>query len=377
MNKLLDVPLALTFDDVLLVPRYSSIKSRSNPEECDTSWALSENRYGQLISFKFSHPVIPANMDSVTELKMMGLLAKDGGLAILHRRLSIDKMTDIINSFRSTVTNKPLAVSVGSVINDKARIDYLLELDEADIICIDIAHGHSIHMKETLEYIRASGFKGPVIAGNVCRGNAVEDLHSWGASMIKVGVGPGSVCTTRIKTGCGYPQLQAVADCAARGWPVIADGGIRHPDDAAKALAAGATAVMVGGMLAGTDCVPGWAEAIAQHDIDLLDWRRRNPTYSQAMWAKAHELPSITYRGMASKEAKEAVGEPGINVEGAAFTVKCKEPGSTQSVIMNVVEGIRGAMSYTGCRNLDEFRKETEFVRMTNTTENYPHFEDK
>lgn len=363
---------ALTFDDVLLVPQYSHLLSRS---EADLSWDLGQ--------FKFSTPVIAANMDSVCGEKMMKKMAELGGLGIHHRRCSINDYYVISPWWRykqgqlyPDVTDDrrgPLALSVGTLQNDKKRIDWCIDPDNCDIICVDIAHGDSVHMLDTLRYIRDKEFTGPIIAGNVCTPEATRFLLEHGATIVKVGVGPGSVCTTRTKTGCGYPQLSAIANCAEAG-PVIADGGIRTPGDAAKALAAGAAAVMIGGMLAGTDCVPGWNEAQQR----LQDLYKEYPTGPDRHLAGIDVIPSarIAYRGMASKESQKDFGQEGINAEGVSKTVECKPSGSTEDVIMDLAEGIRSAMSYSGASTLQEFQKKAQFVRVTVTTqaENHPHF---
>jgi IMP dehydrogenase len=262
--------------------------------------------------------------------------------------------------------SKPLALSVGLVSRDEERI--LFCIDQADIICVDVAHGDTTQMIETLQYIREKGFTGPVIAGNVCTPEGTSNLSIGGADLIKVGVGPGSVCTTRVKTGCGYPQLQAIALCGGEA-PIIADGGIKTPGDVAKALAAGARVVMIGGLLAGTDCVPGWDEGTKNWEVEA---------YEDLATGKKMFPPNraIKFRGMASKEAREEMGFAGINAEGISTFVKCKEPGSTEAVINDIVEGIKSAMSYTGAENLEVFKNKAKFVRVTTTSqlENRPHF---
>ncbi len=346
----------LTFDDVLIVPGYSTIRSRSE-SECDTATRLG--------AFDFSIPICSANMDTITDSKMAKAMAWQGGLGIFHRYMSVDEARDRVSKMRLfQITNShfspPIVISVGTVDKDKERIDVIID-SQAEGICVDIAHGHSIQMAETLDYIRGRGYKGLLIAGNVATRHGAVFLKSHGADVVKVGVGPGSVCTTRIKTGCGVPQLTAILNCS-RGWDhtvppdinVIADGGIRTPGDAAKALAAGARAVMIGGMLAGTDCVPGWIQPSG-----VLHERK------------------IIYRGMASKEAREAfTGQEAINAEGISTTVHAKAVGSTEQVIKEITEGIRSAMSYVGASNLDEFHKRATFIRVTPATvvENSPHF---
>lgn len=356
-----------SFDNHLIVPGYSDLESRS---EADTSWHLTDH-------VKFNIPVIAANMDTICGEKMAAKMAKLGGLGIIHRYLSLDEYYKLANRWRRNAytTKYPLALSVGSVLNDAERIKACADNNcgIADIICVDIAHGDSIHMERTLKTIRDMGYSNPVIAGNVVTPEATAALLEWGADIVKVGIGPGSVCTTRIKTGCGYPQLAAIARCAEVG-PVIADGGIRSPGDAAKALAAGAKAVMVGGMLAGTDCVPGWDEAMKKYkELSIT-------TESESYWETGKVFPnrpSISYRGMASKEARESfTGEPASNAEGIIRRVECKPEGSTELVVNDIVEGIRSAMSYVGARTLDEFYRKAQLIRVDSTVvmENVPHF---
>lgn len=364
MNKLDNIREALTFDDVLIVPRHSSLFTRS---EAKTEWKLGK--------FTFQCPVISANMDTITGLDMAVEMAKAEGLGIIHRYMSVQEMKQLSLSWslRSDVGNRPLALSVGTLANDQDRIDTIINEQLADIICVDIAHGDSLLMYETLQHIRASGFTGPIVAGNVVTPEAVAFLLEAGATIVKVGVGPGSVCTTRIKTGCGFPQLEAVARCAEAG-PIIADGGIRTPGDAAKALAAGATAVMVGGMLAGTDKVPGWIQA----QLDTIK-HLETITDEGAVLTRLESTGLrgvLKYRGMASNDARKAFGQEETNAEGISMTIACRPLGSTRKVITDIMEGVRSAMSYTGSYDLEEFRQRAEFVRVTGSVqiENNPHF---
>lgn len=174
-----------------------------------------------------------------------------------------------------------------------------------------------------------------------------------------------SACTTRVKTGCGMPQLSAVLDSSEAG-AIISDGGHKLPSDCAKAIAAGAKFVMLGGMLAGTDCTPHWDEAMAHHEKSLK-------------FGATGDLPEVAYRGMASKEAREAFSGIGKNAEGAAFRLKIKPKGSTREVVEHIMEGIRSAMSYTNSTTIDQFVQNAKFVRVTPTTiqENASHFGSK
>lgn len=322
---------AITFDDVLIVPRFSKVRSRS--VDCDTT------------SMGLRTPVISANMDTVTDIGMAVKMNSLGGLGIVHRYMSIESQLDRVAELASG--GQSAYVAVGSISNDFDRIKALLEQNLAAGLCVDIAHGHSQHMKFTLEFLKKARVHGVVIGGNVCTPEAVADLHTWGANVVKVGVGGGSVCSTRTQTGCGFPQLQAIIDCSQVGVPIIADGGLRTPGDIAKAFVAGASAVMVGGMLAGTDCTPGWVED-----------------------------ENTRFRGMASPEARKEFGQTDNHAEGVERTLRCKPPGSTEKVIRGIQEGLRSAMSYVGAHNMDEFRKNAQFVRVTNAVqaENMPHF---
>ena len=364
MNKLDNIRQALTFDDVLIVPKHSSLFTRS---EAKTEWKLGQ--------FTFQCPVISANMDTITGVDMAAEMAKAQGLGIIHRYMSTEDYRSLSLgwSIRSDIGNTPLALSVGALANDEERIDAIINEQLADIICVDIAHGDSLLMYETLQYIRDSGFTGPVVAGNVVTPEAVAFLLEAGATIVKVGVGPGSVCTTRVKTGCGYPQLQAIAECSQAG-PIIADGGIKTPGDVAKALVAGATAVMIGGMLAGTDKVPGWTQAQLDTIRHLETITDEGATLSRLESTGLRGV--LKYRGMASNDARKAFGQEESNAEGISMTIACRPEGSTRKVITDIMEGVRSAMSYTGSYDLEEFRQRAEFVRVTASVqiENNPHF---
>ena len=332
--------LAYSFDDVLIVPQYSDVVSRS---ECDTTVDLG---HGLILAT----PIIAANMDTICGVKMATEMQKLGGDGIIHRYMKVTETHNIIQDWKYGNLGK-LLLSVGSVRSDKRRIDLILQKEQETHnigICIDIAHGDSIHMLDTLKYIRHTNkFDNLIIAGNVCTYEGACRLFDFGADVVKVGVGPGSACTTRIKTGCGYPQLSAISECAKAG-KVIADGGIRHYGDAAKALAMGADVVMVGGLFAGTDCTPMW---------------------------KAADTQPVEFRGMASKRARESCGSIGKNAEGISTTVPWQPKGSTQAVVEELSEGIRSAMAYSDCRTLEEFQQKSQIIRVSPSimSENRPH----
>jgi IMP dehydrogenase/GMP reductase len=317
---------AYSFDDVLIVPQYSEIESRS---ECDVT--------PHLPGMDLRIPIFAANMDTICGLKMATKMDKLGGCGIIHRFMKESKVHNIFREWANDEerTNR-VVVAVGSVHHDKRRIDIVCDTKNIDI-CIDLAHGDSKHMVDTLKYIRKEKqFSGIVIAGNVCTHTGASRLFNFGADIVKVGVGPGSACTTRGKTGCGYPQLAAIEKCSKAG-PIIADGGIREASDVAKAISVGAHAVMIGGLLAGTDCTPYWD----------------------------NENQTVDFRGMASEGARKACGQVPMNIEGDSFEVVKEPKGSTQEVVEELVEGLRSAMSYSGCRTLEEFRTKSQIVLTT------------
>ena len=324
----------LTFDDVLIVPAHSAVRSRSDVS-IETKFD-----FGDLGYIK-TKPVIPANMDTISGVAMVKYVTMEKiGIGILHRYLSVEQMKKAVVDTWSDES----FFSVGVIHQDKERIDMLGKLNCG--MCIDIAHGDSVNMKETIWYIRDEYPGCRVIAGNVCTPEAVSRLHEWGAHIVKVGIGAGSVCTTRLKTGVGMPQFSALSLCSEVGVQIIADGGFKHTGDIAKALALpNVKAVMTGSMFAGTDFTEGYGAGIS------------------------------AYRGMASKAAQEAFKGKFANEEGIATMVNTQEVGSTSRVFREIFEGIRSSMSYVGATTLEEFKSRAKFIRISSSAllENHPH----
>jgi IMP dehydrogenase len=242
-----DVRIGLTFDDVLLVPQKSHIRSRQN---VSVATRLSTG-------VELGLPIVAANMDTVCEYEMAIALGKMGGIGMIHRFLTIEQHA------KQVAKVKEAGVLVGAAVGTDrdaiARSRALVDVG-VDVLVLDIAHGHSDHAIDTVRALKKEFPAIDVVAGNVATRAGAEDLIRAGANSIKVGVGPGGVCTTRLVAGVGVPQLTAINDCAGLDVPVIGDGGIRTSGDIAKALAAGAHTVMIGSMFAGTKESPGEVE---------------------------------------------------------------------------------------------------------------------
>ncbi len=354
----------LTFDDVLLVPRRSGIRSRS-----DVSLESSLTK-----RIRVRLPVIAANMDTVCETEMAIAMARLGGIGIIHRFLTIEAQSAMVAKVKASEvsvgaasTGEPPqtgrsargnALLVGAAVGtDHDALTRSLALVDAgvDVLVLDIAHGHAEHAIDVLAEIKAAHPEVDVIAGNVATRHGASDLVAAGADAIKVGVGPGGVCTTRLVAGVGVPQLTAISDCSgltdASGTPVpvIADGGIRASGDIAKALAAGASTVMMGSMLAGTKESPGDLE---QSDRGLVK----------------------RVRGMASFEALEArAAREGESIDAEYFEQRAPEGveglvpyrGEVAKVLGSLMAGVRSGMSYSDARSIEEFWVKAEFIRVT------------
>ena len=238
---------ALTFDDVLLLPQFSSVL----PSATDIRARLSNN-----INLKV--PFFSAAMDTVTESKMAIAMGQAGGMGVIHRNLSIKNQVKEI----TLVKKKKLLVgaAIGTSNDDILRAKQLLN-NGADLIIVDTAHGHSAKVLNTLSKLKKISKKIPICVGNIATGEAAKKIYNAGADMVKVGIGPGSICTTRIIAGIGVPQLTAIMDVKSalknKKIKIISDGGIKFSGDLVKAIAAGADCIMMGSIFAGTDESPG------------------------------------------------------------------------------------------------------------------------
>ncbi len=354
----------LCFDDVLLVPQFSDVGTRSAVNLSVTGF---DEPFARLIhgGSTLSCPVVGSPMDTVIGPKSAALLHEVGGFGILHRYCSIEAAKD---SFLETVqlidvdASQPnIMVAVGATGDYMDRAGSLYEVG-CRAFCIDVAHGHHEHVKKALGDLRDKyGHSVHIMAGNVATLEAFNDLADWGADSIRVGVGGGSMCTTRIRTGHGIPTLQSVLDCAKsdKDALIVADGGIRSSGDAVKALAAGADMVMLGSLLAGHDESPG----------DIVD-KRGVP--HDPKWK--NDIPLFKkFRGMASKEAQlEWRGRVSV-VEGDSALIPYK--GSMEQTLHELIDGIRSGLSYSGAKTIRELRSKARFVTVSSNgvKENGPH----
>ena len=320
----------LTYDDVLLVPQYSTVRSRG---EVDPSTDLGHG-------LRLGVPIISSPMDTVTESSMAIAMHRNGATGIIHRYCDIiDQSRMIERAFHDGASNVGAAVGISGDFVERASS--ALE-HGAKFICVDVAHGHHVMMKESLRILRRElGDDIHIMAGNVATLQGINDLADWGANSVRCNIGGGSICSTRIQTGHGMPGLETIFDCAKtdRDVTIIADGGIKNSGDIVKALAAGADAVMLGSLLAGTRETPG----------EII-------TYSDGSRVK-------NYRGMASKEAQVDWRGRYSSFEGVSTSVPYR--GNVTNIIKDLETGIRSGLSYSGARSIEELRAKAQFVRQT------------
>ncbi|HRG98927.1 MAG TPA: IMP dehydrogenase [Polyangiaceae bacterium] len=359
----------LTFDDVLLLPAYSDVL----PRDVDTRSPLTRR-------VSLAVPLLSAAMDSVTEARMARAMALEGGLGVLHKNLSPDEQAAEVRAVKEAslaalgLASLPphatvdeagrlrVAAAVGPGPDREARVEALVAAG-ADVLVVDTAHGHSKGVLDAVRAIKRAHPALDVIAGNVATADATRALVDAGVDAVKVGIGPGSICTTRVVAGVGVPQITAIADCAKEaeraGVYVIADGGIKLSGDFTKALAAGARTVMIGSLFAGTDEAPG--------EVELLMGRAFK-----------------NYRGMGSlgamaRGSKDRYGQGGtadekLVPEGIEGRVQYR--GHLAAILHQLVGGLRSGMGYVGARTIDELRERGRFVRITSAGLRESHVHD-
>lgn len=350
----------LTYDDILLVPKYSEVKSRSDIK----LQTLVSRRYGLL------RPLVASCMDTVCEYGMAIKMVELGSVGCIHRFMTVDeqceqvsKVVEYINNnhmyehwgvmyddWHSEIKQIPVMAAIG--VND-VDIDRAvrLVLSGVNIILIDVAHGHHINVKNMIRKLReVLPTSVDIIAGNISTKESAEDLCEWGVDGLRVGIGGGSLCTTRIQTGHGVPNVTSIIDCVeGSSVPVMADGGIRNSGDISKALSVGADCVMLGSLLAGTKESPG---KIVEKGSGSLYKR---------------------YRGSASLETKSAHKQSTKHIEGESTMIPFK--GSVEYIIDKLNDGLKSALSYSGSKDIKEFHLKSEVMEITPSgmAESKPH----
>lgn len=327
---------------------------------------------------KLNIPLISAGMDTVTEGRMAAAMAKMGGLGVVHKNLSIQAQADEVRLAKNTpVTAEDtyaavdkdgkllVAAAVGVTSDTFERAKALFEAG-ADAIVIDTAHGHSAGVLRKIKEIRDHFPHNTLIAGNVATAEGTRALFEAGVDVVKVGIGPGSICTTRVVAGVGVPQLTAIYDAAdvARefGKPIIADGGIKYSGDVVKALAAGGNAVMLGSMLSGTEEAPG---DVQQGSDGRLVKSYRGMGSVGAM-SQQHGSSDRYFQGGVNEANK-------LVPEGIEAVVSYK--GTVSNVVYQILGGLRSGMGYCGAENIDKLIETAQFVRISNAglRESHPH----
>lgn len=333
---------AITYDDVLLIPSYNHWESRKVVEITNT------DRRGKL---SLALPLMTANMDTITETAMADYIGEKGGIGVLHRFMAIEENVRMFRTCRY-----PTFVSIGCAEKDLERTEALRDAG-AVYFNVDVAHAHARYVGKTLKTIRNMlGDDACLMAGNVATYAGADYLASCSADIIKVGIGGGSVCTTRIKTGFGVPNLTAIRNCARADRSVVADGGIRTPGDVVKALAFGADFVMVGSMFAGTRPTPG--PILTRTD------------------SEGNEVKVKVYRGMASSEVQEDF-HGGMaewkTAEGVATEVPYLE--TEDAIIADIVGGLRSGLTYGGAATIRELQRKLDYVVISPAAkiESMPH----
>jgi len=316
-----------SFDDFLLLPLRSDIESRSE--------IGLESRIG---TKEYSLPIISSPMDTVTESLMALTMNEYGALGIVHRYCSIEEQCVMLT--KGVIT----AAAVGVSGDFKQRVSALVE-SGLETVCVDVAHGHHSMTESALKYLKDTYDSSlSIIAGNVATPEAFKDLSDWGADAVRVGIGGGSICSTRTQTGHGVPTFHSVLGCkyVDSDAKIIADGGIKTAGDIVKAIAAGADFVMLGSMLAGTDESPGQVFVTSE--------------------SKKYKV----YRGMASEEAQLAWRGETRSLEGISTTIPYK--GSVIDILENLKQNIRSGLSYSGSRTIKEFQAKAKFIRQTSAS---------
>ena len=331
--------IKLGFKDVMIRPKRSTLKSRAE--------------VSLLRKFHFRHgksawegiPVMAANMDTVGTFEMAKVLAGQQMITAIHKHYSVDEWQSFMSNISADEAGY-ISISTGTSKEDDMKLQQVIQSCPAlKFICIDVANGYSEHFVDFVKKTRTKYPELNIIAGNVVTGEMVEELLLAGADIIKVGIGPGSVCTTRIKTGVGYPQLSAIIECAdaahGLGGHIISDGGCKVPGDIVKAFGGGADFVMLGGMLAGH--AESGGELVEEPDGKIY----------KLFYGMSSETAMNKYAGGVA-EYRASEGK----------TIKMPFRGPVNETVLDILGGIRSACTYVGALQLKELTKRTTFIRV-------------
>jgi len=336
-----DLPLALTYNDVLLVPQYSEINSR---KEVDLSTKLTK-------SLEIKFPIISINMDTVTGIEMAVAMYKFGGMSFFPRFLPPKEQADAVKKILDLGAITVPAIGVKNT--DLERVKLLVK-SEINTITIDVAHGHMKQCLDLIKKIKKEYKELEIIAGVIATYEGSRDLFEAGADAVRVGVGPGTICTTRVQTGSGVPQITATMDAykAAKeyGKIVITDGGTKTTGDIVKALASGANAVVTGSQLAGTNEAPG---EIVVRDGEKFKKYNASTSYTEKV---------KQFNGFSNDKSKDYVKY----IEGVESLVRYKGP--VENVLSSMEKGIRSGLSYSGAKNIQELHEKAKFIRVTSAS---------
>lgn len=334
----IETELKLGFKDVMIRPKRSTLKSRSQVSlERNFTFRNSQKKWTGV-------PIIAANMDTVGTFEMAEALSKEKIITAIHKHYTIEEWSQFLENQPDSIYDY-IALSTGIGKDDEGKIQQIVDAHpKINFLCIDVANGYSEHFVEFVRKMRESFPDKTIIAGNVVTGEMVEELILSGADIVKVGIGPGSVCTTRIKTGVGYPQLSAIIECAdaahGLGGHIISDGGCKIPGDVAKAFGGGADFVMLGGMFAGHDESGG--EIVEENG---KKFRLFYGMSSQTAMDK-HSGGLAEYRASEGK------------------TVKVSYKGAVANTVKDILGGVRSTCTYVGASTLRELSKRTTFIRV-------------
>lgn len=344
---------SLSFDDILMSPAFSEVVSR---KDVDTEISIGKT--------KFKTAIISSNMDSVTGYNMANAMYSNGGMGCLHRFNTIEQNIEEFNYVLSLGSKTWVSFGLGK--SELERAESLIAKG-AETLVLDVAHGASISVVKQVKALQELNKNVEIIVGNFATKETIQDflyyLSNNKISAFKIGIGGGSACLTRVVTGCGLPTFASILDCSRVGFPIIADGGIRNTGDFCKAMAAGASAVMMGGVLAGTD------ESLAEAVTDTT----YEPVFTfpggtgNMVQLPVTKILHKRYRGSASKESYEVQGKVADHrvSEGDSFTVPYRGP--VKEILREYNAALRSCLSYNGATNIKELQANVQFVKVTSS----------